>query len=516
MHLIQFFWNSHLALPFIEGGHHPFVIPIMQGFVGQKSFSIRRQSGDREVAELASAEGKQEASVNPQSAESDVENPDFLMTLISRRSVKRPGLRYLRRGVDDDGNTANSVETEQMLSKEDWSGKVYSFTQIRGSIPLFFSQLPYAFKPVPVLQHSAERNHNAFKRHFKAVSERYGGVQIVLLVDKTGGEAAIGRRYEESTDNFNDATSNPSERLGFEWFDFHNVCRGMKFENVSILIDKVGSCIAAFGDTEKLDDSIQKSQKGVIRTNCMDCLDRTNVVQSAFGQKALEAQLEQEGFKFDFQKDSTTQWFNLLWADNGDAISKQYSSTAALKGDYTRTRRRNYRGAINDLGLTLSRYYNNIVNDYFSQAAIDYLLGNVTVQVFQDFEDKMMSADPGMSMQKIRENAINTSIKIVIEDGKEDLVGGWTMLSPSKSNSLTALPFEETVMLLTDLAVYRVCFDWNSDKVISFGTFTCPERSPLPIAFLEEDEHFLSLPSPPSAPAELLRYWRLLTCDFCE
>lgn len=39
----------------------------------------------------------------------------------------------------------------------------------------------------------------------------------------------------------------------------------------------------------------------------------------------------------------------------GDAISKQYSSTRALKGDYTRTRKRDYRGAINDLGLTLSR-----------------------------------------------------------------------------------------------------------------------------------------------------------------
>ena len=164
----------------------------------------------------------------------------------------------------------------------------------------------------------------------------------------------------------------------------------------------------------------------------------------------------------------TTQWFNALWADNGDAISRQYSSTAALKGDYTRTRRRNYRGAINDLGLTLSRYFNNVISDYFSQAAIDYLLGNVNAQVFEEFETDMMSRDPGFSMQKVRASAIETSAKIVIADQKEDLIGGWTLLSPREPNTVKTVPFEELVLLVTDLAVYRVSFDFNIEKVSSF------------------------------------------------
>jgi hypothetical protein len=33
-------------------------------------------------------------------------------------------------------------------------------------------------------------------------------------------------------------------------------------------------------------------QKGVFRVNCIDCLDRTNVVQSAFGRAVLSSQLE--------------------------------------------------------------------------------------------------------------------------------------------------------------------------------------------------------------------------------
>lgn len=200
----------------------------------------------------------------------------------------------------------------------------------------------------------------------------------------------------------------------------------------------------------------------------MDCLDRTNVAQSACASRLLEKQLKEEGIDINLERDPNTQWFNTLWADNGDAISKQYSSTAALKGDYTRTRKRNYRGALNDLGLTLSRYYNNIVNDFFSQAAIDYLLGKVDVSVFEDFEADMMSGDPAISMEKIRANAIETSSKIVVADQKEDLLGGWTLLSPQQPNTVRTLPFEEVILLLTDAALYVVRFDWNIDKVSSF------------------------------------------------
>lgn len=35
--------------------------------------------------------------------------------IISRRSRNRPGLRYQRRGIDDDAHVANFVETETIL-----------------------------------------------------------------------------------------------------------------------------------------------------------------------------------------------------------------------------------------------------------------------------------------------------------------------------------------------------------------------------------------------------------------
>ena len=157
-------------------------------------------------------------------------------------------------------------------------------------------------------------------------------MQIAVLVDKHGGEAEIGRQYEVHTRDVNAEDGVTGRKLSFEWFDFHAMCRGMRFENVALLMDSLGERLDAFGETVKVGGMVHRKQSGVLRTNCMDCLDRTNVVQSACGQRALEKQLQEQGFIVNLRTDPTTQWFNTLWADNGDAISKQYSSTAALKG----------------------------------------------------------------------------------------------------------------------------------------------------------------------------------------
>ncbi|KAL4893736.1 SacI domain protein [Aspergillus ambiguus] len=463
-----YFWNKHLMAPFTAADAHNYALPLMQGFVGQREFTVAKttEQPDENCSEGRILGDKEEAG----GIHTDSPKQNFLLTLISRRSVKRPGLRYLRRGVDDYGNTANSVETEQILSVPDWdaSQKVYSYLQVRGSIPLYFSQSPYAFKPVPVLHHSTETNQLAFERHFRDLSRRYGKIQAVSLIDKQAGELKLGEKYEKYAKTMNQSRVLAGAPLGLEWFDFHNECRGMKFENVSRLVDRLKSTLNEYGDTVVQGNTVLQAQSGIIRTNCMDCLDRTGVAQCAFGQWALERELKQEGINISLSGDSSTQWFNTLWADNGDAISKQYSSTAALKGDYTRTRKRDYRGALNDLGLTLSRYYNNIVNDYFSQACIDYLLGNVSIQVFQEFAIEMKTADPGISVQKLRQNAIDTSCRIAISDQSEEFLGGWTMLTPRQPNTLRTLPFEEAVLLLTDAAIYSCRFDWNTDKVLSF------------------------------------------------
>uniref|UniRef100_A0A0B7KEE8 SAC domain-containing protein n=1 Tax=Bionectria ochroleuca TaxID=29856 RepID=A0A0B7KEE8_BIOOC len=489
-----FFWNRHVMQPFINAGQESLILPVMQGFVGEREFAVDRNPpqidelarDSVELCNLSPAEAQKNrewlAKLKTKSSRRSSEE-SYTVILISRRSTKRCGLRYLRRGIDQDGFTANTVETEQLLCPTQWSpsGRAYSFVQIRGSIPLFFTQSPYSFKPVPVLQHSDEVNRRACQKHFEKLLRNYGAIQIVNLVEKHGIEEPIGTRYERTVSYLNNLAQGDRDdesgsletwpagkTLDFEWFDFHAACRGMRFENVSILLSSMKNRLESFGSTKAEGGKIVRKQLGVLRTNCMDCLDRTNVCQSSFAKHILEVQLKEEGFDMSAQIDQETSWFNTLWADNGDAVSKQYASTAAMKGDYTRTRKRDYRGALNDLGLSLARFYSGMVNDYFSQTAIDFLLGNVTDGVFDEFEADMMTKDPAVSMNKMREQAINLCQKRVVADETEEYHGGWVLLSPNASDRIKSDPMEEVVLLLTDAALYLCRFDWNLDKVSSF------------------------------------------------
>ncbi|CAK7274021.1 hypothetical protein SEPCBS57363_005948 [Sporothrix epigloea] len=522
-----YFWNRHALQPFIHANADALCLPLMQGFVGQRSFIVDSNppqmddgaNGSVEMSDFAyrGSEGVSRATSPPQASstrssteiEKRASEKQFDVTLISRRSVRRAGLRYLRRGVDEDGNVANAVETEQILSPsvvncladsqalpEQSRSKTYSFVQVRGSIPLFWTQSPFSLKPVPVIQHSLELNFGALKNHFDGLRREYNSLQVVNLVEKHGVEAALGTQFERSVQRYNDEASKTAGEvtIPFEWFDFHSACKGMKFENVSLLmgrlskkIEQLGSTVEEIGGETAADGcsspsgavpgrnlgqiagTLVQQQKGVLRTNCMDCLDRTNVCQSSFAKFVLDLQLKEQGFDMAAQHDQETAWFNTLWADNGDAVSKQYASTAAMKGDYTRTRKRDYRGALTDAGLSLTRYFNGVVNDFFLQTTIDFLLGNVTDKIFDEFEANMMTKDPAMSMQKMREQAIDLCQRRVVADESEEFIGGWTLIAPHDADiSLTAPPFEEVVLLVTDAAIYLCRFDWNLDKLSSF------------------------------------------------
>ena len=88
---------------------------------------------------------------------------------------------------------------------------------------------------------------------------------------------------------------------------------------------------------EKLDfyhkagKSVPKKQTGVIRSNCTDCLDRTNAVQSFIGLKILTHMLAR--MKLDEKENIVSRFedgFKQMWINNGNALSKLYAGTGAL------------------------------------------------------------------------------------------------------------------------------------------------------------------------------------------
>lgn len=79
-----------------------------------------------------------------------VKSDTVTVTVIARRAPFRGGTRHWRRGADPAGDVANFVETEQIL--ETGSGEVSSVVQLRGSIPLYWSQVRFTVACVPCIK----------------------------------------------------------------------------------------------------------------------------------------------------------------------------------------------------------------------------------------------------------------------------------------------------------------------------------------------------------------------------
>jgi hypothetical protein len=104
-------------------------------------------------------------------------------------------------------------------------------------------------------------------------------------------------------------------------------------------------------------------QRHVVRTNCKDCLDRTNLVQSRIAWKALENHLHSLGviptyITIDSQECSELRLaFQTLWANNGDEISVQYAGSGSLKSNITRTGEVSIKGWLEDGKKSMTRFY---------------------------------------------------------------------------------------------------------------------------------------------------------------
>lgn len=297
---------------------------------------------------------------------------NFSWAIISRRGTKRAGTRFNSRGADYEGNVSNFVETEQIV--ENNSRFRASYVQIRGSIPLLWGQtVNYRMKP-PIEINVDDENCLPLKRHVEDLKKCYGEVSFVSLIDQRGHEGQIAYEYSQKMSSVQQYYNVP-----YHHFDFHKECSKMRWHRLNILISRIRPEIDTQGYFAVLDNQIVSMQTGVMRSNCIDSLDRTNVVQSMIAKLVLEAQVDQIRSELNtdmFLDDSFLYVFKNTWADNADALSVQYAGTPALKTDFTRTGQRTHTGAFVDGINSLTRYFANNFFDDYRQDAIDLFLGN--------------------------------------------------------------------------------------------------------------------------------------------
>jgi hypothetical protein len=120
-------------------------------------------------------------------------------------------------------------------------------------------------------------------------------------------------------------------------------------------------------------------QKGVLRTNCIDCLDRTNVAQYAYGLVALGRQLHALQFldspNIDLDNPLAEELMR-VYETMGDTLALQYGGSAAHNKIFSE-RRGQWKAATQsqEFFRTLQRFYSNTCMDPEKQNAINVFLG---------------------------------------------------------------------------------------------------------------------------------------------
>ncbi|XP_054907298.1 synaptojanin-1 isoform X5 [Poeciliopsis prolifica] len=295
--------------------------------------------------------------------------------IFSRLSSERAGTRFNVRGTNDDGQVANFVETEQAIFLDD---KVSSFIQIRGSIPLFWEQPGIQVGSHRVkLSRGFEANAPAFERHFTALRMLYGKQVIINLLGSKEGEHMLSKAFQSHLKASEHATA-----VKMVNFDYHQNVRGGKTDKLSSVLKPqlnkfVDECGFFYYSGEK---GIVRTQGGTIRSNCLDCLDRTNSVQAFFALEMLPRQLEQMGLTEKPQLVARFQEvFRTMWSANGDSVSKIYAGTGALDGKAKA-------GKLKDGARSVTRTIQNNFFDSSKQEAIDILRLGSTLN--SDLADK--------------------------------------------------------------------------------------------------------------------------------
>ncbi|KAK9915535.1 hypothetical protein WJX75_000406 [Coccomyxa subellipsoidea] len=328
------------------------------------------------------------------------------VTLIARRSRHFAGTRYRKRGVNDAGRVANEVEIEQVVDAGfDWRTGfplLASLVQIRGSIPLYWVQDTTSVSPInpkPAIQlQQYDPHYSATRLHFQDLSARYGKPIIVLNLvksaEKRPRESILQAELARAVAYINKGVPAEDCVRYVPWdFKYYAKLRGGQILSdiapvMTRSLEETGFFLCAPAapssearrtNTTAWEPEVQR-QSGILRTNCIDCLDRTNVAQFAAGLSGLGRQLVGLGLaarpNLDPRSSAATQLM-AMYESMGNTLARQYGGSGAhaavfkhQRGDWQAATR------VRDKLISLRRAINNGWYDDEKQGAINLFLGH--------------------------------------------------------------------------------------------------------------------------------------------
>ncbi|EGW30612.1 uncharacterized protein SPAPADRAFT_73292 [Spathaspora passalidarum NRRL Y-27907] len=366
-HNERFVWNNLLLKPIIENNHeittYEWFQPIIHGFIDQANISIYGRK--------------------------------LYITIIARRSHHFAGARFLKRGVNDTGNVANEIETEQIVSDMLTSSfhdckygfynnpRYTSFVQHRGSIPLYWTQDLNKLPKPPIEINLIDPYYQSSAKHFNNLFHRYGSPIIILNLikqkERQPRESKLNVHFMNCI-RYLDQFLPEEHKLQYYSFDMskHSKKNLDVITPLQRIAQKSISQIGFFHNGVDLQTT--KLQHGIIRTNCIDCLDRTNAAQFIICKEALVYQLQALKIipphkTLDYDSDL----INILteiFHDHGDTIAIQYGGSNLVNTMDSYRRINQWSSHTRDMLNSIKRMYSNSFMDQIRQDAINLFLGN--------------------------------------------------------------------------------------------------------------------------------------------
>ena len=363
----MFVWNHHLLAPAKKAMTSPYdwCVPIIHGYVDQAALSVY---WGRVV----------------------------YITIIARRSRFFAGARYLKRGANDLGYVANDVETEQIVSEMLTTSfhapgpslfgnpNHTSYVQHRGSIPLFWTQESTGVSPKPDIElNLVDPFYSAAAMHFDNLFDRYGApvyvLNLVKAKERLPRESKLLKEYTNAMTYLNQFLPEGKKIIHRE-FDMSRASKSRDQDVIGSLEAIADDFVPKTGIFRNGSDASElQLQRGVVRTNCIDCLDRTNAAQFVISKKALGHQLYALGVIEDPTVEYDSDAVNLfthMWHDHGDTIAIQYGGSHLVNTMATYRKINQWTSHSRDMVESFKRYYNNSFMDAQRQEAYNLFLGN--------------------------------------------------------------------------------------------------------------------------------------------
>ena len=380
--------------------------------------------------------------------------PEARLCLITRKSNRNPGTRYYARGLNEEGGVGNEMECEIILLTIKESVVQYnSFVWRRGTVPIWWRS---ELKSQVVRESEViirDKPYEQADSYYNNLMQRYGQLPIVIFNMLRCGpqqeETILAEHYQESLRHVRTCLNLDIKMLNFDWH--HNLKQLGSDKSIEGLWSLLKSPLEQFDLTQgkiSLKDipditdysnntreysihycpsgkysqfETSKYQSGIIRFNCADSLDRTNIATFFTSFQLVAEMARRLGVGLDINTSSTK--FNLssstnsnssgsnnawcyldltldgltqllekriieslaeFFVYNGDVCSLLYTNSAAMHSALMRDYSPNISNAPINALIAIQRRYQNLYLDAARQAQYEIFLGLYLDKYFEN------------------------------------------------------------------------------------------------------------------------------------